>query len=260
MAFEWTELTYQQILAGHRAIFIFPLCLLLVFLVLPIIMIVVVSFWGATEFGHLVDLLNQVDLVENIRPSIAIEQSNSVKTSRSTVGTMTDLTEFFKVWFGHQAELFDPETGEKVTDDSPQSIWRKTLKAYRERQVLLAFKVTKPEQLEWAEVIGPLQAQGYARVVIEPGDIRRIDTLDTEPPKGATLWVVQDRLKIESRQRARFLEAATTALHFGQGELYLLDEQGGGLDQFAEGLAPDLEVGIAVEGRAGGRQQNNGLR
>src|SRR5213082_1603533 len=74
------------------------------------------------------DLLDKpkVDAIENIRPSIAIEQSNTVKTSRSTVGTMTELTDFAKVWFSHVAECFDPATGEKVEDDNPQTIWAKT--------------------------------------------------------------------------------------------------------------------------------------
>ena len=59
------------------------------------------------------DLLDKpkVDSIENIRPSIAIEQTNTVKTSRSTVGTMTELTDFFKVWFSHVAQCFDPATG-----------------------------------------------------------------------------------------------------------------------------------------------------
>jgi hypothetical protein len=73
------------------------------------------------------DLLDKpkVDAIENIRPSIAIGQTNTVKTSRSTVGTMTELTDFCKVWFSHVAECFDPATGEKIEDDNPQSIWRK---------------------------------------------------------------------------------------------------------------------------------------
>ena len=78
------------------------------------------------------DLLDKpkVDSIENIRPSIAIEQTNTVKTSRSTVGTMTELTDFFKVWFSHVAECFDPATGEKVEDDNPQTIWAKVRAAH----------------------------------------------------------------------------------------------------------------------------------
>src|SRR3954464_10158718 len=72
----------------------------------------------------------KVDSIENIRPSIAIEQTNTVKTSRSTVGTMTELTDFAKVWFSHVAECFDPATGEKVEDDNPQTIWEKAAAAH----------------------------------------------------------------------------------------------------------------------------------
>ena len=61
----------------------------------------------------------RVDAIENIRPSIAIEQTNTVKTSRSTVGTMTEITDYCKVWFSHVAECFEPETREKVEDDNP---------------------------------------------------------------------------------------------------------------------------------------------
>ena len=63
------------------------------------------------------DLLDRpdVDSVENIRPSIAIQQSNTVKTSRSTVGTITELCDFFKVWFANFAALIDPATGKPIT-------------------------------------------------------------------------------------------------------------------------------------------------
>jgi len=74
------------------------------------------------------DLLEKPDLdsAENVRPSIAIEQKNTIKTSRSTVGTMTELTDFFKMWFSHVSALYDPETGEEIHDDNPKTIWTKS--------------------------------------------------------------------------------------------------------------------------------------
>src|SRR6202789_1142925 len=86
----------------------------------------------------------RIDSIENIRPSIAIEQKNTVKTSRSTVGTMTELPDFFKVWFSHAAACFDPATGERVEDDNPQSIWARTLAAEPGRTVVIAFQVARP--------------------------------------------------------------------------------------------------------------------
>ena len=188
------------------------------------------------------DLLDKpkVDSIENIRPSIAIEQTNTVKTSRSTVGTMTELTDFFKVWFSHVAECFDPATGKRVVDDNPLTIWEKTRDAHSATTVVIAFKVTKPDNLAWPEILQNLKGQSYVRVLLPTasssaapnaptaGDlaVHRIDDLltDSNPVSGPatkSLFVAQDRLTINAEHKPRFLEAVETALHFGQGEVYL---------------------------------------
>lgn len=60
-----------------------------------------------------------LDSAENIRPSVAIKQGNTVRTSRSNVGTMTELCDWFKVWFAHRAQLIDPASGEPITPRDP---------------------------------------------------------------------------------------------------------------------------------------------
>ena len=114
------------------------------------------------------DLLDRpkVERVDNIRPSIAIQQSNTVKTSRSTVGTITELCDYFKVWFAHNATLFDPRTGAPLRDDNPQSIWNQLLEDYDGQTCVIAFAVHKPEQLSWDEILAPLSAQGYTRAAL----------------------------------------------------------------------------------------------
>ena len=108
------------------------------------------------------DLLDKpkVDSIENIRPSIAIEQTNTVKTSRSTVGTMTEHTDFFKVWFSHVSACFDPATGEKIDDDNPQTIWDKTQAIQSGRTIVVAFKIAKPANLSWPEILQNLRVAG----------------------------------------------------------------------------------------------------
>nr|WP_232767375.1 hypothetical protein [Geminisphaera colitermitum] len=183
----------------------------------------------------------QVDSIENIRPSIAIEQTNTVKTSRSTVGTMTELTDFFKVWFSHTARCYDPETGEQVEDDNPQTIWQKTRAAHADATLVIAFRVTRPEKLSWTEILQNLQAQGYTRVLISTPSgagvppatsaavtAARIDALQPSTLQPSTfLHVAQDRLAITDAHRSRFLEAVETALHFGQGQVHLFAENSG---------------------------------
>ena len=175
------------------------------------------------------DLLDKpkVDSIENIRPSIAIEQTNTVKTSRSTVGTMTELTDFFKVWFAQVATCYDPATGEPVVDDNPPSIWQKSFAAHPARTTLIAFRVEKPANLTWPEILTSLKNQGYVRVLIGV-TVHKIEALLVEPshleaqlPAGSSLFVIQDRVALVADQRARFLEAVETSLHFGHGQVHL---------------------------------------
>jgi len=180
------------------------------------------------------DLLDKpkVDSIENIRPSIAIEQTNTVKTSRSTVGTMTELTDFFKVWFSHAATCFDPQTGRPVEDDTPQSIWEKTHAAHPARNVIVTFRVKKPANLAWPEILASLKGQSYVRALPPAASgpektVARIDelladsSLATRLAAASELHVAQDRLVLTPEHRARFLEAAEAALHFGQGQLHV---------------------------------------
>lgn len=182
------------------------------------------------------DLLDKpkVDAIENIRPSIAIQQTNTVKTSRSTVGTMTELTDFCKVWFSHVARCYDPATGRAVEDDNPQSVWAKTSAAHAGQTVLVCFQVTKPGNLGWSEIFASLKAQGYVRVLAR-GVIHKLEDLAANPPADfpACCHVVQDRLAIREADRNRFLEAVETALHFGRGQVHLFThEQDGGRATF----------------------------
>ncbi len=181
------------------------------------------------------DLLDKpkVDSIENIRPSIAIEQTNTVKTSRSTVGTMTELTDYFKVWFSHVATCFDPATGKPVEDDTPATIWEKVRATRAGETVVVAFKISRPANLTWPEILTSLKGQSYVRALISSPEgsnhrpsasAHRIDDLiaDLAPLAATThLFVAQDRITLNPDSRIRFLEAAEQALHFGRGELHL---------------------------------------
>ncbi len=204
------------------------------------------------------DLLDKpdVDSIENIRPSIAIAQTNTVKNSRSTVGTMTELTDFCKVWFSQAAACFDPVTGERVEDDTPQTIWTKTAALAPNQTVIVAFEVVRPASLAWSEILTNLKQQAYVRVLVpseapasgapavagtssdrstvgagEGGDssaalaVRRVEDLlaEADPLAGLTrILVAQDRVGTEPAQRNRFVEAVEAAQHFGRGAVRIL--------------------------------------
>ena len=178
-----------------------------------------------------------VDSIENIRPSIAIQQSNTVKSSRSTVGTITELCDYFKVWFANAATLHDPATGRPISDDSPQSAWKEILEAHRDETLFVTFEINKPDKLEWPEILESLGAQGYTRAIHKEALVR----IEEICPSGLNgkdgLQVIQDRLTIQSKTRSRFIEAAQQAFAFGKGRLQLFDTTGGPLAEFTQGLS-----------------------
>jgi excinuclease ABC subunit A len=188
------------------------------------------------------DLLQKpkVDRIENIRPSIAIQQTNTVRTSRSTVGTMTELCDFFKVWFSHTASLFDPDTGERVHDDNPGTIWKKAREQFAGRSILVGFRIRKPKNMAWGEILANLERQGYMRVAIPQKGVKRIDELkgasDSSLTRMTEIHAIQDRVSIRSSNSKRFIEATEAAFHFGQGEVVLLDPGGILIGHFSSGL------------------------
>jgi len=180
----------------------------------------------------------QVDSIEGIPPAIAIEQRNAIRSTRSTVGTMTEICDHMKILWPHLAQLHCRGCGRPVTKDSPQSVWqalarpaaapsppREPQSAGREPhetgEALITFDVPLSEKFSLADSLALIARQGYQRVLVNGGVLRleEVSARATAPPASGTLTVVQDRLKIAPAARARFIEACEQAYHFGKGRL-----------------------------------------
>src|SRR5712671_1807607 len=108
----------------------------------------------------------QVDSIAGIPPAIAIDQTNQVRTSRSTVGTMTELNDHLKLIFARAAALYCQCCGKPVRRDSSESIYADIAARAREAgdpRLLLTFPVPVPASFTEAEVRGLLEKQGYTR-------------------------------------------------------------------------------------------------
>src|SRR2546422_3303468 len=91
----------------------------------------------------------QVDSIEGIPPAIAIEQRNSVRTTRSTVGTMTEICDYMKMLWPHVARLHCRHCGRPVQKESPQAIWQTLLAGDQlaAGEVLITFDLPLSEKL-----------------------------------------------------------------------------------------------------------------
>src|SRR5688500_8467929 len=144
----------------------------------------------------------QVDRIEGIPPAIAIEQRNAVKSTRSTVGTMTELTDYMKLLWPHLARLHCRKCGAPVKKESPNDVWSAERGARSadsvSREVLITFELPLSEKLSLAESLKLIANQGCQRLLVN-GSVVRLDEALADSalrtPHSA-LTVVQDRLKL----------------------------------------------------------------
>jgi excinuclease ABC subunit A len=156
-----------------------------------------------------------VDKVEGVPPAIAIDQTNPVRSSRSTVGTMTELNDHLKLLFSRAGRLFDKDTALPVQHDTPETIYSTLLQraaAEGNPRMVLTFPVELPGNATPDEVSQWLSASGFTRVQVE----REVSTVNGVRK---VLDVVADRFRIAGVERARALEAIETSLKRGAGRL-----------------------------------------
>lgn len=147
----------------------------------------------------------EVDSVDGIPPAIAIRQINPVRTSRSTVGTMTEINDRLKLLFAKRARLFCPKCGKEVIADSVETVVDKLKDSGCEgKRISISFKVDIPPSFTLEETVELLGQQGYRRIK-EEGD--------------GLLKVAQDMVVFEAGKRARIGEAIETAFAKGKGEI-----------------------------------------
>jgi excinuclease ABC subunit A len=162
----------------------------------------------------------QADSIEGIPPAIAIEQKNSVKSTRSTVGTMTEITDYGKMFWPHIARLHCRSCCKAVQCDSPREVWRTLREKWSGHEILITFDLLLSEKFAFEESLALIARQGYRRLWVN-GAVMTIEEAQSDLKASSTtiLTVVQDRIKVTEANRARFVEACEQAYHFGKGKL-----------------------------------------
>ncbi|HEY5036504.1 MAG TPA: excinuclease ABC subunit A, partial [Chthoniobacterales bacterium] len=148
----------------------------------------------------------RVDEIRGIPPAIAIEQSNPVKSSRSTVGTMTEINDYLKLLMPRVAHAFCPNCSREIRPETAKSIADEILKSSSGKTGLITFWVAVPAKTEPHEFFKFIQQQGYLRVWLD-GEVVRADGDAKNLRLGARVQVIQDRLTTNQETRARLVES-----------------------------------------------------
>jgi excinuclease ABC subunit A len=164
----------------------------------------------------------QVDEIRGIPPAIAIEQANRVRTTRSTVGTMTEVNDYLKLFMPRVARAFCPECHREIVCETAESIAEKTVNTLQGKRVLVCFGVPVPPGTPPADFFQFLHTQGFLRVWLNRQMVRTdaVPTVDRLP---GLVSVIQDRLTVDAAVLPRLTEAVEHALRYGKERLTIVE-------------------------------------
>ena len=178
--------------------------------------------------------------IENARPSIAVEQKNSVKNSRSTVGTMTELCDYFKVWFSEVASLYDPKDGSKIIPHTIESLADLVIKKFSKEIILFGFQCKKPDTLNLEEFKSFLESAGFNRILVND-KYQKLSSIKNSIIDPSGCFVVVDKIEIKKKNRSRIADAISIALESGKGFGEVRCEKGKLLEFLILGLRSKID-------------------
>jgi excinuclease ABC subunit A len=158
----------------------------------------------------------QVERVEGIPPAIAIDQSNPIKNSRSTVGTMTELTDHIRLLFAKIGQLHCQQCGRPVQRSYASGITASLLQQAAGQTLMISFPYVRSAAQTAAAIRVELQRLGFTRLLVA-GQVVRLDAELPLPEAETPFEVLVDRIVVQADRRARLLDSLEQALRFGQG-------------------------------------------
>jgi len=163
-----------------------------------------------------------VDRIEHIRPAIALEQKNPVRTARSTVGTATELHDYLRLLFAKIGRVHCPTCGAEARSDSADQVADALLRDHPGARALICFPLAVEAGREPRALFATLLQRGFARVKAGDTvlDLAEVTARPDSGPAGldpARLSVVLDRVVIGPDSRRRITDSLETALAEGEG-------------------------------------------
>ncbi|HAH07906.1 MAG TPA: excinuclease ABC subunit UvrA [Elusimicrobia bacterium] len=180
----------------------------------------------ARQFLELMDKPD-VDLIEGLSPAVSIEQRNPSRNPRSTVATVTEIYDYFRLLYARVGIPHCPDCGRRIHPQSASSIVLEVLRSYGGKSVSVFSPLVRGRQGTYEELFTRLRRSGYARVRVD-GKLCELD----EPPKlkrydKHTLSLLVDKLKVDPADRERLTDSVEIALKESKGLVEIEPAEGG---------------------------------
>ncbi len=165
------------------------------------------------------------DAIRGLAPTIAIEQKKATSNPRSTVGTITEISDYMRLLYARCGEQHCHECGRPAGKATPVQVVDQIVASYAGKRVTVLAPVVASRKGEFKDVLAAVAAQGFTRVRLN-GQIVAVTEAKINPKKKNDLDVVVDRLTVTEEERSRLSESVETALRIGENWLRLEWDEG----------------------------------
>ena len=188
----------------------------------------------------------EVECVNGLSPIIAIEQKTTGSNPRSTVGTITEISDFLRLLYARASTAYSPVTGKEMVRYTDAQIVDLILQEFKGRKCLLLAPLVRGRKGHYRELFDSLRKKGFLQVRID-GEICELNDVESvDRYKGHFIELVVDKLKPGEGDETRVRASVASALGLGKGSLAVLDNETGALHHYSKHLV-DPENGISLQ-------------
>ena len=185
-----------------------------------------------------------VESIEGLSPAISIDQRTTSRNPRSTVGTVTEIYDYLRLFYARVGRPHCPVCGRPIAGQSIDTIVDQVLRLPEETRFTVNAPVARDRKGEFKDVLDHLRAEGFTRVKVD-GEQRLLEeTIELDKKFKHTIEVVVDRLVMKPELRTRLTQSIETAAQLAEG-LVTIDVQDGEPMTFSENLlCPEHGIGL----------------
>jgi len=188
----------------------------------------------------------EVESIDGLSPIIAIEQKTTGNNPRSTVGTITEISDFLRLLFAKASTAYSPVTGKELVRYTDEQITDLILKDYDGRRCLLLAPLVRGRKGHYRELFDQMRRKGYTQIRID-GELQNLsDVEQLDRYKAHFIELVVDKLRPGEGDRKRVSESVAAALGAGKGSVAVLDAETGALRHFSKHLI-DPDSGLSLQ-------------
>ena len=177
-----------------------------------------------------------VDKITGLSPVISIEQKTTNKNPRSTVGTTTEVYDFFRLLYARAGEAYSYLSGEKMVKYTEEKVISLILEEYADRRVYILAPLVRQRKGHYRELFESMRRKGYLYMRVD-GEIKEITRgMKVDRYKNHNIEVVIDKLQVSAKDDERLRKTVAVAMKQGEGTIMVLDKDTGEARNFSKRL------------------------